>query len=149
MRRKPISPHRYLSKCKAPIQDWRKFPILFSHTVTFQLMNHGTHPSTERPSTHAPLFPNLNSSQSTLDCRPLPCTFSFHRNCHRDASKRTPNHAYLQQTIHIPHSFTHHSRPRSASSPAQSTEHGTRFARAHGSVHCVSQQTSLIVQFNE
>lgn len=40
MRRKPISPHRYLSKFKAPIQDWRKFPILFSHTVTFYLMNH-------------------------------------------------------------------------------------------------------------
>ena len=60
-------------------------------------------PSTERPSTHAPLFSNLNSSQSTLDCRPLPCTFSFHRNCHRDASKHTQNTLICnkQSTSHI------------------------------------------------
>ena len=45
----------------------------------------------------------MNSSQSTLDCRPLPCTFSFHRNCHRDASKRTRNTLICnkQSTSHI------------------------------------------------
>ena len=60
-------------------------------------------PSTERLSTHAPLVPTLNSSQSTFDCPPLPCTFSFHRNCHRDASKHTQNTLICnkQTTSHI------------------------------------------------
>ena len=92
----------------------------YRHLLTHESLNG---PSTERLSTHSPLFLHLNSSRASFHCRPLPTVLFLPPQLPSRCSQTHSKHSFSQQTTHSPHSFTRHSRPRHASTPAQSTEH--------------------------
>ena len=114
----------------------------YRHLLTHESLNG---PSTERLSTHSPLFLHLNSSRASFHCRPLPTVLFLPPQLPSRCFQTHSKHSFSQQTTHNPHSFIRHSRPRHASRPAQSTEQCRALPCI--ALHCPALPASAVTEF--